>query len=292
MEDPLFQVQGLLHGVWTLLYENSSGWWWRRFLSKMQQSCLLLAQCRGLWEGNWHLYYFQHRQGISQQVFSCTSSLLIERYPGLVAAQLKRHWVQHKELDVGILSNLVAGSIVTNIQYVTIWESHFVVKFGHDLMVYFTCHPGIFWSIPVNRHVLYLHFVLLLQATGGFRFAYYRQLSVIRAIHVGDNKQCKSVFAFCRTCRLVAIKTIGPVRQRLVKQGSFIPIVNVIWWVPGKSGDKNSFLPGFQFIMGAADSLLPQIALFTMPYLLVHRVINDPYPCQSGWPNSLAKLKD
>ena len=43
---------------------------------------------------------------------------------------------------------------------------------------------------------------------------------------------------------------------------------------------------------GAADSLLPQIALFTMPYLLVHWVINDPYPCQSGWPNSLAKLKD
>ena len=28
------------------------------------------------------------------------------------------------------------------------------------------------------------------------------------------------------------------------------------------------------------------------PYLLVHRVINDLYPCQSGWPNSLAKLKD
>ena len=90
----------------------------------------------------------------------------------------------------------------------------------------------------------------ILQATGHFRFPYYRQLSVIRAIHVGDNKQCKCVFTFCRTCRLVTIKTIGPVRQWLVKQGSFIPIVNVVWWVPGKSGDKNSFLPGFQFIMG------------------------------------------
>ena len=44
---------------------------------------------------------------------------------------------------MGILSNLMAGSIVTNIQYVTIRESHFVVKFGHDLMVYFTSHPGI-----------------------------------------------------------------------------------------------------------------------------------------------------
>ena len=79
---------------------------------------------------------------------------------------------------------------------------------------------------------------------GGFRFAYDWQLSVIRAIHVGDNKQCKSVFTFCRTCRLVTIKAIGPVRQRLVKQGSFIPIVNVIWRVPSKGGDKNCFLPG------------------------------------------------
>ena len=99
---------------------------------------------------------------------------------------------------------------------------------------------------------------------------------MIRAIHVGDNKQCKSVFMYCRTCRLVTIKAVGPVRQRLVKQGSFIPIVNVVRRVPGKGGEENSFLPGFQFIMGAADSLLPQIALFTMPYLLVHRVINDP----------------
>ena len=173
-----------------------------------------------------------------------------------------------------------------------IWEPHFIVKFGHDLMVYFTGHPGILSSIPVNRHVLYLHFVLLLQATGSFRFAYDWQLSVIRAIHVGDYKQCKSVFMFCRTCRLVTIKAISPVRQGLVKQGSFIPIVNVIWWVPGKSGDKNSFLSGFKFIMGVADSLLPQIALFTMLYLIVHWVINDPYPCQSGWSNSLAKLKD
>ena len=111
-----------------------------------------------------------------------------------------------------------------------------------------------------------LHFVLLLQATGGFRFAYYQQLSVIRAIHIGDNKQCKSVFAFCRTCRLVTIKTIGPVRQRLVKQGSFIPIVNIIWWVPGKSGDKNSFLPGFQFIMGGGQ-------LFAATDCLVHNPI-------------------
>ena len=44
---------------------------------------------------------------------------------------------------MGILSNLVAGSIVTNIQYVTIGKSHFIVEFGHDLMVYFTSHPGI-----------------------------------------------------------------------------------------------------------------------------------------------------
>ena len=73
---------------------------------------------------------------------------------------------------MGILSDLVAGSIVTNIQYVMIWESHFVVEFGHDLMVYFTSHPGILSSIPINCHVLYLHFVLLLQATGSFRFAH------------------------------------------------------------------------------------------------------------------------
>ena len=84
-DPPLFQMQDLLHGVWTLLCKNSCGGWWRRFLSKMQQSCLLLAQCRGLWEGNWHVYYFQHRWGISQPVSSCTSSLLREWYPGLVA---------------------------------------------------------------------------------------------------------------------------------------------------------------------------------------------------------------
>ena len=73
---------------------------------------------------------------------------------------------------MGVLSNLVAGCIVTNIQYVTIGQSHFVIEFTHDFMVYFTSHPGILGSIPVDRHVLYLHFVLLLQATGGFRFAY------------------------------------------------------------------------------------------------------------------------
>ena len=131
------------------------------------------------------------------------------------------------------------------------WESHFVVKFGHNLMVYFTSHPGILWSIPVNRHVLYLHFVLLLQAMGGFRFAYNWQLPVIRAVHIGNNKQCKSVFLFCRACRLITTKAISPMRQRLVKQGSFIPIVNVIWWVPGKGGEKNSYLPGFKFIIGS-----------------------------------------
>ena len=44
---------------------------------------------------------------------------------------------------MGILSNLVAGSIVTNIQYAMIRESHFVVKFGHDLMVNFTSHQSL-----------------------------------------------------------------------------------------------------------------------------------------------------
>ena len=53
----------------------------------MQQSCLLLEQCWGLWKGNWHLYYFQDRRGISQPVSSCTSSLLREWYPGLVASE-------------------------------------------------------------------------------------------------------------------------------------------------------------------------------------------------------------
>ena len=57
---------------------------------------------------------------------------------------------------------------------------------------------------------------------------------------------------FCRACRLVTIKAVGPMRQWLVKQGSFIPIVNVIWWVPGKGRDKNVFLPGFQLIMGGS----------------------------------------
>ena len=73
---------------------------------------------------------------------------------------------------MGVLSNLVAGGIVTNIQYVTIGQSHFVIEFTHNFVVYFTSHPGILGSIPVHRHVPYLHFVLLLQATGGFRFAY------------------------------------------------------------------------------------------------------------------------
>ena len=73
---------------------------------------------------------------------------------------------------MGVLSNLVAGSIVTNIQYVMIGQSHFVIELAHDFMVYFSSHPGILGSIPVHRHVLYLHFVLLLQAAGGFSFAY------------------------------------------------------------------------------------------------------------------------
>ena len=73
---------------------------------------------------------------------------------------------------MGVLSNLVAGSTVTNIQYVMIGQSHLIIEFTHDLVVYFASHPGILGSIPVHRHVLYLHFALLLQATGGFRFAY------------------------------------------------------------------------------------------------------------------------
>ena len=73
---------------------------------------------------------------------------------------------------MGVLSNLVAGSIVTNIQYVMIGLSHFIIELAHDFMVYFSSHPGILGSIPVHRHVLYLHFVLLLQAVGGFSFAY------------------------------------------------------------------------------------------------------------------------
>ena len=60
---------------------------------------------------------------------------------------------------------------------------------------------------------------------------------------------------FAEPCRLVTIKAISPMRQRLVKQDSFIPIVNVIWWVPGKGGEKNSFLPGFKFIIGSRLTL-------------------------------------
>ena len=73
---------------------------------------------------------------------------------------------------MGVLQNLVAGSIVTNIKYVMIGQSHFIIEFTHDLFVYFASHPSILGSIPVHRHVLYLHFVLLLQATGGFRFGF------------------------------------------------------------------------------------------------------------------------
>ena len=51
---------------------------------------------------------------------------------------------------MGVFSNLVAGSIVTNIQYVTIAQSHFVIKFTHNFVVYFPSHPGILGSISVH----------------------------------------------------------------------------------------------------------------------------------------------
>ena len=71
-----------------------------------------------------------------------------------------------------VISNLVARSIVTNIQYVMIGQSHFVIEFTHDFMVYFTSHPGILGSIPVHRHVLHLLFCTSFAGNRGFRFAY------------------------------------------------------------------------------------------------------------------------
>ena len=169
-----------------------------------------------------------------------------------------------------------------------IWASQFIVEFSHDLMLYLTSHPGICWTIPVNRHVLYLHFVLFMQAMGVFRFTYDWQLSVVWTIHVVDDKQSKPVFVFfmcCRACRLVTIKAVSSVQQWLVKQSSFITIVKVIWLIPGKGREGNSFLPGLQFIIGGGWLLA------TTDYLVHHAIPVSPKPCQSGWPNSLAKLK-
>ena len=68
--------------------------------------------------------------------------------------------------------------------------SHFVIEFTHDFMVYFTSHPGILGSIKVHRHVLYLHFVLLLQAMGvlalpmtdNFRWSEPSMLVIMRSV--------------------------------------------------------------------------------------------------------------
>ena len=44
---------------------------------------------------------------------------------------------------MGILSNLVAGCIVTHIQYTMTSLSHLVVKLCHYSMVNVSSHPGI-----------------------------------------------------------------------------------------------------------------------------------------------------
>ena len=133
---------------------------------------------------------------------------------------------------MGIFTDLVTGSIVTNIQYVSIGLSHFIIELGHNFVVYITSHPSILGSIPIDSHVLYLHFVLLGQTPRGFSFAYHSQFSMVRPIHVCYQKQSKSVFTFGRACRLVTIKTISSMGKTLVEQGCFITIVNVIWGIP------------------------------------------------------------
>ena len=90
---------------------------------------------------------------------------------------------------MGILLNMVAGCIVTHIQYMTTSLSHLVVKLCHYSMVNVSSHPGILRCIPVDSHLIYYHFVLLLQAMRVLSFAYNREFPVVRSIHVCNNKQ-------------------------------------------------------------------------------------------------------
>ena len=90
---------------------------------------------------------------------------------------------------MGLLSNLVAGCIVTHIQYMTTSFSHLVVKLCHYSMVNVSSHPGILRCIPVESHLVYCHFVLLLQATRVLSFAYNREFPVVGSIHVCNNEE-------------------------------------------------------------------------------------------------------
>ena len=128
-------------------------------------------------------------------------------------------------------------------------------------------HPCIFLCTPVNSHVLYLHFVLLLQAMRILSFAYYRQFPVVRSIHVCNNEQCKSVLPFCRTSRLVTFITVSSMRKRLVEQSCFITIVDITRGVAFQCRDKYSFFPLLQLVSGCCR-------LFCTTDCLVHNAIS------------------
>ena len=162
---------------------------------------------------------------------------------------------------------MVAWCIVIHIQYMMTHHSHLTVELRHNLMVYLPSHPCIFGCIPVNSHVLYLHFVLLLQATRILSFAYNREFPVVGSIHVCNNQQCKSVFAFCRTGRLVTFITVSSMRKRLLEQSCFITIVDITGGVAFQCRDKYSLSPLLQLVSWCCQ-------LFCTTNSLVHNAVS------------------
>ena len=136
-------------------------------------------------------------------------------------------------------------------------HSRLIVKLCHNFMVYLSSHPGILWCIPVNSHVLYFHSVLLQQALWCLSLAYNSQLSVVRSIHVGNNKQCQSVFTFYKTSRLVTIKAVHSVRERLVEQSCFLTVVNILGEYPAILGRRKVSFQVSNSSLGIADSFIP-----------------------------------
>ena len=189
-----------------------------------------------------------------------------------------------------VLSNLVAWCIVTYIQHMMTSHSHLGVKLCHNLMVNLFSHPGILWCIPVDSHVLYLHFVLLFQVLWSLWFTYNNQLFVVGSIHVCNKEQCKSVFTFCRTCWLVTIKAACSVREGFVEQSCFITIVDIAVGVGTKCWDEYCFPLCVQFFLRCwqCSTTTNSVIHNAVPFC---PTVNIHYICsQSGCLNCFTKL--
>ena len=144
-------------------------------------------------------------------------------------------------------------------------HSHLSVKLCHYSRVNAPVIQAFF-----DSHALYLHFVLLVQAMRGLSFAYNRQLSVVRSIHVCNNQQCEPVFKFCRTSRLVNSMAVSSMRKRFVEQYCLITIVNITGGVEFECRKSTVSFHSSNSLACVADSFIQQIALLTMLHLLVH----------------------